>query len=232
MDSFVKTLILLLLSFVLILPVHSSESMFEPPDDVAQRLQKRYDEILSITFAFYQDTRGEMTGRPRRGSGTGLFYRDNSKNYMRWDYSSPERQVLLSNGKRFLMYFSNLQQMIVSPAENFDADLTYSFFTGRGNLQQDFHVRPADEELQPSHGDEFQVIKLIPKVAHSQVQDIHLWVTSDSLIRRIRIRDHFGTITVLNLSDIQVNTLAELPEKELESLFSFSPPEGTEIIYQ
>lgn len=232
MNSFVKTLLVLLFSFAHILPVLSSESTLEPPDDVALRLQKRYDDILSITFTFYQDTRGEMTGRPRRGSGTGLFYRDKSKNYMRWDYSSPERQVLLSNGKRFLMYFSNLQQMIVSPAENFDADLTYSFFTGRGNLQRDFHVRPADEDLQPYNGDEFQVIKLIPKVAHSQVQDIHLWVTSDSLIRRIRIRDHFGTITVLNLSDIKVNTLAELAEKELESLFSFSPPEGTEIINQ
>jgi outer membrane lipoprotein carrier protein len=206
--------------------------MSESPDDVALRLQQRYDAILSITFAFNQDTRGEMTGRPRRGSGTGLFYRNNGKNYMRWDYSSPEKQVLLSNGKNFFMYFSNLQQMIVSPVENYDADLTYSFFTGRGNLQRDFHIRPADEELQSSIEDDFQVIKLIPKAARSQVQDIHIWVTSDSLIRRIRIRDHFGTITVLNLSDIEVNTLVNLPEQELESLFSFTPPEGTEIINQ
>jgi len=232
MHSLIIRSIFLLFSFALIHPVHSSQSAFEPPEDVAQRLQKRYDDILSITFTFYQDTRGDMTGRPRRGSGSGFFYRDNSKNYMRWDYTSPERQVLLSNGKQFSMYFSNLQQMIVSPAENFDADLTYSFFTGRGNLQRDFHVRPADEELQATDGDDFLVIKLIPRVAHSQVQDIHLWVTSDSLIRRIRIIDHFGTITVLNLSDIEVNTLAELPDKELESLFSFTPPEGTEIISQ
>lgn len=215
-----------------ILPAQAGEDSFDPPDDVAVRLQQRYDDILSITFSFHQDTRGEMTGRPRKGAGRGFFYRDGGKNFMRWDYTSPEKQVLLSNGKRFSMYFSNLQQMIVSPAENFDADLTYSFFSGHGNLQRDFHIRPPDTGSQPAAGDDFQVIKVIPKVAHSQVQDIHLWVTDDSLIRRIRIQDHFGTITVLNLSDIQVNTLANLPKKELESIFSFTPPAGTEIISQ
>lgn len=232
MIIFVKILITPLLLFTLVFPASGNENTFEPSDSVATRLQKRYDDILSITFTFHQDTRGEMTGRPRRGSGSGSFCRKGDKNYMRWDYTSPEKQVLLSDGKHFSMYFSNLQQMIISPAETFDADLTYSFFSGRGNLQKDFHIRPADTELQPSGEDNFNVIKLIPRVTHSQVQDIHLWVTNDSLIRRIRIKDHFGTITVLNLSDIKVNSLTELPDKDIELLFSFTPPEGTEIISQ
>lgn len=232
MQYLVKILFLILPVFAVAMPAWANDNSLETPDDIAMRLQQNYNDIRSITFTFYQDTRGEITGRPRRGSGRGFFYRDDSKNYMRWDYTSPEKQVLLSDGKYFSMYFSNLQQMVVSPAENFDADLTYSFFTGRGNLQQDFHIRPADTDAQPTAGDEFQVVKLIPKVAQSQVQDIHLWVTADSLIRRIRITDHFGTITVLNLSDINVNSLSELEAKELESLFSFTPPEGTEIIRQ
>jgi outer membrane lipoprotein carrier protein len=130
------------------------------------------------------------------------------------------------------MYFAKLEQMIISPAESLDADLTYAFFTGRGVLTTDFHIRPAEEDFQSENSPEFNVIKLIPKTTQSQVQDIHLWVTHDSLIRRINIRDHFGTITVLNLSDIETNALADKDPKELLSFFSFVPPEGTEIIRQ
>jgi outer membrane lipoprotein carrier protein len=152
---------------------------------------------------------------------------------MRWDYVSPDQQVLISDGVTLSMYFSNLKQLIISPAEQLDADLTYSFFTGKGVLKRDFHIRPANEDEQSTNEDEFKIIKLIPKTPHSQVQDIHLYVTNASLIRRIKIRDHFGTVTVLNLSDIEVDTVmkGKKPE-EIEAIFTFVPPPGTEIIRQ
>ncbi|EKD35670.1 MAG: hypothetical protein ACD_75C01823G0002 [uncultured bacterium] len=151
---------------------------------------------------------------------------------MRWDYTSPDRQVLISDGVEFSMYIAGQQQMIVTPAENLDADLTYSFFTGKGLLQRDFHIRPANEDEQSENEAEFKVIKLIPKTPQSQVQDIHVWVTPESLIRRIKIQDHFGTITVLNLSDIEVDKLTGENPAENDKRFSFVPPEGTEIIRQ
>ncbi len=204
----------------------------EYPEDVAQRLQARYDKIISLSFNFIQNTSGDMTGRPRRGSGMASFVKLGGKNYMRWDYTSPDKQVLISDGKTFSMYFAKLQQMIVSPAETLDTDLTYAFFTGKGILKKDFHIRPADAELQSENSADLQVIKLIPKTPQSQVQDIHLWVTKDSLIRRIHIRDHFGTLTVLNFSDIVVNSMVGKNPQELLTFFTFIPPEGTEIIRQ
>ncbi|KJR97135.1 MAG: hypothetical protein VR65_24540 [Desulfobulbaceae bacterium BRH_c16a] len=211
---------------------HAAENPVEYPEDIAARLQLRYDAMQSLTFNFYQDIRGEMTGRPRQGSGRAVFYKDDGKARMRWDYTSPDRQVLISDGVLFSMYFANQQQMIITPAENLDADLTYSFFTGKGLLQRDFHIRPANEDEQSENEAEFKVIKLIPKTPQSQVQDIHIWVTPQSLIRRIKITDHFGTITVLNLSDIEVDGLTGKSPKEIEAIFSFVPPEGTEIIRQ
>lgn len=203
----------------------------EYPEDIAARLQARYDNMQSLKFNFKQEIHGEMTGRPRQGSGRAVFLKNNGKARMRWDYVSPEQQVLISDGVEFSMYFANLKQLIVSPAERLDTDLTYSFFTGKGVLQRDFYIRPANEDEQSSNEDEFKIIKIIPKTQQSQVQDIHLYVTSDSLIRRIKIRDHFGTITVLNFSDIEVDTVmkGKTPE-EIEALFTFVPPPGTEII--
>lgn len=225
----------LLITLCLLLPIiitHNGSCGTEYPEDIAQRLQTRYDKIASLSFNFIQNTSGDMTGRPRRGSGKAAFVRLAGKNYMRWDYSSPDQQVLTNDGETFSMYFAKLQQMIVSPADALDADLTYSFFTGKGLLQRDFHIRPADEEFQSENSATIKVVKLIPKTAQSQVQDIHLWVTADSLIRRINIRDHFGTVTILNFSDIVVNGLVGKNPKELLAFFTFVPPEGTEIIRQ
>jgi outer membrane lipoprotein carrier protein len=232
MKTLLKTLFILTWLLLPIFVAHGSENAIEYPKDVAGRLQARYDKIQSLTFNFTQDTSGEMTGRPRRGSGKAAFVKLDGKSYMRWDYTSPDKQVLVSDGKTFSMYFAKLQQMIVTPADTLDADLTYSFFTGRGILKRDFYIRPANEEFQSENETEFKVIKLIPKTAQSQVQDIHLWVTPGSLIRRISIRDQFGTLTVLNLSNIEVNGLVGKDPHELLSFFSFVPPKGTEIIRQ
>lgn len=211
----------------------AEQSSVEYPEDIAARLQLRYDTMHSLTFNFYQEIRGEMTGRPRQGSGQATFLKKDGKARMRWDYVSPDRQVLISDGVIFSMYFASLKQLIISPAEQLDADLTYSFFSGKGVLKRDFYIRPADEDNQSDDETLFKVIKLIPKTQQSQVQDIHLYVTADSLIRRIMIRDHFSTVTVLNLSDIEVDKvmIGKSPE-QIEAIFTFVPPEGTEIIRQ
>lgn len=211
---------------------HGAVSDQEVPEEIAQRLQDRYDKITSLSFNFFQNSSGEMTGRPRKGTGKAAFVKLKEKSYMRWDYSSPDQQVLVSDGELFSMYFAKLQQMIVSPAESLNSDLTYSFFTGRGKLLRDFDIREPDDFLKPREQESFKVIKLIPKSDQTQVQDIHLWVTDESLIRRINIRDHFGTETVLNFTDIVVDKLIDKSPQELLSLFTFTPPEGTEIIRQ
>jgi len=204
----------------------------EYPEDTAARLQQRFDQLQSLSFQFFQDVRGEMSGRPRQGSGNAYFLKEGDRTLMRWNYQSPENQVIVSDGDEISMYFSNLQQMIVSPAESLDADITYSFFTGRGKLAEDFYIRPPDEEYQSDDTGELRVIKLIPRKVQSQVQDIHVWVTNDSLIRRLSLRDHFGTITVINLNNIEVNTLQNLSKAERDGLFIFAPPPDTEIIRQ
>lgn len=210
----------------------SPQPQEEYPEDIAARLQDRFDHLQSLSFQFYQDVRGEVTGRPRQGSGHAYFLKKGSKTLMRWNYQTPDIQVIVSNGDKIYMYFSELQQMIISPAEALDADITYSFFTGRGKLVNDFVVRPPDDDYQPLANEDVKTIKLVPKKIQSQIQDIHVWVTRDSLIRRLSLKDHFGTITVLNFSDIQANKLQDRPQEELDQLFSFTPPPGTEIIEQ
>ena len=214
-------------------PALAADNPPEPPGAVAARLQQRYDAMHSLSFTFTQSTEGEMAGRPRRGSGRAVFLKSGKTKQMRWDYDSPEKQVLVSDGEIFSMYFENLQQMIVSPARTIEEDMTYSFFTGSGRLAENFALLGPNKNFVDGEEDpELRIIQLVPKSTESQVQDIHLWVTADSLIRRIEIRDQFDTRTILTLSDIKENPLAGENGEALSALFSFSPPEGTEIIHQ
>jgi outer membrane lipoprotein carrier protein len=216
----------------------------ETPEETARRLQQTYDQVRSLSFHFSQKTEGELSGRARQGSGSAWFVKEKkgkgpaaTVGKMRWDYTSPEKQILVSDGVTFSMYFAKLQQMIVSPAESMAADITYSFFTGTGNLLKDFVLSPPDAEFAPSKGgkdgaEPSLVIKLTPKEKQSQVSAIHLWVTPKSLIERIDILDHFDTRTTLELSDVVVNSLDPSDRKAMDALFTFVPPEGTEVIYQ
>lgn len=217
-------LCLLLISFA-----HASHA--ETPEQAAARLQNRYDSIKSLSFNFVQNTRGKLTGRPKTGRGQAFFVKEKTLGKMRWNYSDPDRQVLVSDGKSFSMYFESLQQMIVTPAKTLQQDLTYSFFTGNGNLLEDFTITAADNKANNKKG-QSSVIKLTPKDRQTQVASIHLWITEDSLIRRIEILDLFDTLTVLNFSNLQVDTLDVEDKNMMEQLFSFTPPKGTEIINQ
>ncbi len=213
----------------------------ESPEDAAGRLQNRYDKIHSLSFDFIQETSGQLTGRPKKGRGQAFFVKsvkqegeERLPGRMRWNYSDPDQQVLVSDGESFSMYFTSLKQMIVTPAESLKQDMTYSFFTGSGNLLRDFTVLPPEQGSNITQGAQEQtaVIKLLPRAKQSQVASIHLWITEESLIRRIEILDHFDTLTVLNFSNIKVNTLSQDDASLMKHLFTFAPPEGTEIIHQ
>jgi outer membrane lipoprotein carrier protein len=218
-----------------------SAGAVESPQDAANRLQMRYDKIHSLSFDFIQDTRGQLSGRPKKGRGQAFFVKSTKHDTnaeqpgrMRWNYSDPDLQVLVSDGEIFSMYFATLKQMIVSSAETLKQDLTYSFFTGSGNLLQDFNILTSEQDLNDVQGTQNHaaIIKLAPKTSQSQVASIQLWITEDSLIRRIEILDHFDTLTVLNFSNIKVNTLSPDNTALMKHLFTFTPPEGTEIIHQ
>ena len=226
--------------FILLLAVLCTQSAAktalaatEYPLDIARRLQNRYDRIESLNFHFDQWVTGQMAGRDKTASGEAWFLKTADGGRMRWNYVEPQ-QVLVSDGREFSMYFEELKQMIVSDADSLDQELTYAFFSGRGNLERDFYILPADEEygMQNYQGKAAKIIKLVPKKDQAQVADIHLWVSADSMIERIVIRDHVDTRTTLTFSAIRPNALAGRTPAAVRQLFSFTPPKDTEIIRQ
>ncbi|MGL1932976.1 MAG: outer membrane lipoprotein carrier protein LolA [Desulfotalea sp.] len=201
-------------------------------EQVVTKLQQNYDEMQSLSFDFFQRSGGELTGRVKTGQGNCKLLKIEKTNLMRWDYLQPEIQVLFSDGDLFSMYFENSNQMIITPASALETDITYGIFTGKTTLANDFEISEADDSFSTENieQDIVSVLRLVPKESQSQIQNIHIWVSSDSLIKRIQIRDHFGSITTLVLTNILVNNIDN--NSDSLNLFDFSPPEGTEIIRQ
>ncbi len=142
----------------------AAETFPRPRAPSPARLQARYDAMRSLSFTFVQTTEGQMAGRPRKGSGKAYFLKTGGLKRMRWNYDSPEKQVLVSDGNTFSMYFANLQQMIVSPAEKIEEDMTYSFFTGSGKLSEDFLILGPNKNVVEAEEDkDLRVIQLVPK---------------------------------------------------------------------
>ncbi|OGQ98093.1 MAG: outer membrane lipoprotein carrier protein LolA [Deltaproteobacteria bacterium RIFOXYD12_FULL_55_16] len=221
MDFNLKPLfsLLLALTFLAVLPA-SGHGAALTPLELAQKLQARYEETKTMTADFKQSTSVPMTSRKRLGAGKLVISKPGR---IRWDYQTPERQVLISNGKKVSMYVASSAQMVVQPvAQYINSDVTYAFFVGTGNIVRDFKVLPPERQEEAG----LKAIKLVPKTAHPQVDYLHVWIDENFMIRRLEIVDNFGSITNISLANIKRN------EPVSPEVFTFTPPLGTEIIEQ
>ncbi len=224
---------LVLLLCLLNVSIASADQMSRSPLEVAQGLSDRLSKLSSLSFNFTQQTMGQISGRTKQASGHAYFVKDVDKTRMRWNYQAPDRQVIISDGKELIMYFENLKQMIIAPADQLQQDVTYSFFTGAKNIEDEFIVSEGGE-IQESSADlpMYDVIRLEPRSTESQVNDIRLWVKDLKQIQRIEIVDNFETKTIINIGHIEENSLVNNGKPTSKDLFSFTPPPGTEIIRQ
>jgi len=232
-----RVMLLALITALIALPGISPRALRADtsPIETGYRLQQRYHQITSLSFNFTQKTSGQMSGRPKTGSGTGIFYKSPNKTMMRWNYNAPEHQVVLSDGQTVTMYFEALNQMIVSSAEAAQADVLFTFFTGNGALEDNFIVLAPEPDMaipDNANPDNLIVLQLVPRQQDSQIRSIHLYISQDSLIKRVELLDYFDTRTVITLSGIQIDPLAGKDEATIDQVFAFTPPPGTEIIHQ
>ncbi len=216
--STIRLLVVLLLSFSLLEPAYGFDA-----ETVAREVQEKYDDMVSIAADFDQVTSlGGLSGRAQKGSGVMVIQKPGR---LRWDYEKPHRQVLVCDGDEVSFYLDREKQFIVSKAAAYlSEDLTYAFFTGKGNLLIDFLIEAAPAGMAAPGT---YCLRLTPKKAHAQVHHLFLWVDEKSFdLRRIRLVDHLESVTDISFSNMVFNKRFD------DSYFLFVPPEGTEIILQ
>ncbi|MBU0681352.1 MAG: outer membrane lipoprotein carrier protein LolA [Proteobacteria bacterium] len=190
---------------------------------VARMVQEKYDTMTSIEANFQQSTSlSGLTSRAQKASGVVVIQKPGR---LRWDYTKPHRQVLVCDNDEVSFYLERENQLIVSKASAYLAeDLTYAFFTGKGNLLTDFLLENAPENMAKPGS---YCLRLTPKKSHAQVHHLFLWVDGKSFdLQRIRLVDHLDSVTDISFTNMVFGKKFE------DSFFLFVPPKGTEIILQ
>jgi outer membrane lipoprotein carrier protein len=228
-QKFLAIISVLLFSFLTV--IISETQADDVPLHELEKIQKFYRGLTSFSFDFHQTTRSN--GRNREGSGNSTFYRpsSNTPGIMRWDYTKPDTQIILNDGKELSIYTQKDKQLIIMSADKLQSDITYSFFSGKRNLLDDFKSLPADNRFasDPAHKD-LMVVQLTPKKPHGQIKALHFWFDNKSMVRKLIMEDHFETITALTFSNIKFNALPRNSTKTMAELVQLNLPSNTEII--
>lgn len=204
------------------------------PEQERDRLQQVYREFTSLRFDFSQITRTQM--RERTGKGTATFIRTEKSGQagiMRWNYSEPDPQIILYDGKTLSIYTEKDHQLLVTSAQQLNNDITYSFFAGTKNIADDFSLqRPNDRYEFKLPGQSLRVIRLIPRKPHPQIKAVQIWLDKDYLIHHLILEDPFDSITALTFTNIQTNSLNIHNPKVVRKILDLNLPQDTEIVNQ
>lgn len=233
-------LLTLFLAFSMDAALVLAESSAELTEKIIQ-LQKKYQQLHSLEFDFSQATL--TNGRTKRGNGNAIFYRmataptkassPTSHGVMRWNYSDPTAQIIINDGKELTIYTPQDKQLIISPAQEMNADITYALFTGTKNLTDEFAPAPADRLFALSDSPPgYEAVLLTPRQPQPQVKRVQVWFSRDMTLHRLLMEDHFGALTELTFSNIRFNGLPTGDAQQLKTLLQLNLAPGTETIRQ
>lgn len=84
-------------------------------DEVARRLESRLKSIITLRADFRQFYYSNSSPEPMKGQGQVFIRRPNR---MRWEYSTPEKQIFLLKDNNFWLYFPEDKQLIKNAAQS------------------------------------------------------------------------------------------------------------------
>lgn len=210
-----RTPFALLLAVGLLLPAAA------PPaaTDVVGRIEARYRALSTLQGRYLQTATLQVAGQTERAAGTFFLKRPAM---MRWEQESPEPRLLVTDGTTLWTYSPLDRQAVSQPVgPALQASPSLHFLTGMATLGAIFTVASV---LEDTAGNAL-FVSLTPKTPDPAVRRLVLRVhRRTALVDRLTVVDAYENTTVLEFSALRENP--RLPD----SLFSFSPPPGTDVI--
>lgn len=183
-------------------------------------VEARYENIKSLSAKFKQES--SFLGFAEKSESEGEVY-FKKPGQMDWQYSTPEIQRFVSNGKTLWFYQPDLEQVTLSTfKESFSSELPVSFLLGIGSLHKTFTFKKSCLTAEGKI-----LLELLPKTEDQSVQEFSLLVSSsDYLPQGAKIVDAGGNQTSIIMDKLVQN--ADLGNLD----FNFEIPRGVDVIDQ
>jgi outer membrane lipoprotein carrier protein len=203
------------------LPVGQANGPGVDLNSLIDALQNKYSKMGGLEADFAQVYQGH-DGRILRERGHVILKRPSKA---RWDYSSPEPKLFVSDGKNVFFYVPGEKHATrASIKQSADPQIPFLFLLGRGNLRRDFSRIEVVSSERPIGGGDV-VLKLVPKRAPAEFKQILVEVQVNPVaVRRLVIFERNGSRMDFLLSNVRENAIAA------DSRFQFVPPPGVEIV--
>jgi outer membrane lipoprotein carrier protein len=185
---------------------------------VVARVQKYYDSTKDLHAKFEQQL-SSASRAPSKAAGQ-VWLKKPGK--MRWDYATPEKKVMVSDGATLWVYQPEDEQAYKQDLKNNALPAQVSFLLGEGNLAKEFDVSFTKVDgLAP----DALALKMVPKTGTAAYRYIVFVIDGKSgQVRQTIIYGQDGSTNRLSFLDVQQNKGVD------DGKFKFSPPSGTQIL--
>jgi outer membrane lipoprotein carrier protein len=190
-------------------------------DEVIARVESRYAALDDLQASFTQTAFNRSLNQTIPAAGV-VYLKKGGK--MRWEYTAPTAQQIVSDGKSLWIYTPELNQVNVGEAPKVLAGPAGSFLAGLGRLREFFTVRFLNPS-QPRSADGNWALDLRPRRPQPGMSRLVVEVDPQTaLVRSATLWDPFDNTVTMRFTKIAENT--GLPDR----LFAFVPPKGTSTV--
>lgn len=185
-----------------------------PAPSGIESLQRFFNEIERYTSHFNQVVVDE-SGKPIQESKGRLWIERPNK--FRWNYETPYKQQIVSDGEKLWVYDEDLKQVTVRPLKEGLLETPAALLAGKGRVEQRFNVNDAGIE------NNLAWVELTPK-------------GKDSGFERVRLGFERGRLRMFELFDALGQTTRYTLHSGLENQpidparFTFTPPPGADVV--
>jgi outer membrane lipoprotein carrier protein len=190
-------------------------------DELAKAIQKKYDAVPAFETDFVHTYRGGVLKTQLTERGHLLVKKPGR---MRWEYTSPEKKLFVSDGFKVYFYIPDDKRVIVSNAPRDDRPASPALFlAGKGNLVRDFTPSVVEPPAGSAPGS--RALKLVPKTAQPDYDWLTLVVDPATLgLRGLAYGDPQGGMSTFSFEHLKENPGMS------DKAFDFRPPRGVDVV--
>ncbi len=186
-------------------------------ETILDKIQYFYKNIQTIQADFFQETTFSDKSKEIR---SGKLWIKNPGNF-RWEYQTPEKFLIISDGKKFFVYYPEEKEVLIYPSRKLiSSQLALEFMNGRGDIKKDLKL-----ETYKILDKKTWEISFLPLTQDNYVEKLVLIVNIETgEVKEFHFINTLGEKTRILFKNLKYNIKLD------NKLFTFIPPKDLKIL--